>query len=184
MKHHIFTVLSALSLLLFVAVLALWVDTGYLLGPREYRSTKLRTGPSSAETHYGVGVDSRALAVSRVKFSPTPTVDASPAGIAYRSGWGWNGFEWASHPLIGVGTGRVLKVGWQSQLRIPYWALLIMFAIMPTWFWLSHRNRRRREKRGHCPICDYDLRASKERCPECGTPISPPESAKQTERTA
>lgn len=31
--------------------------------------------------------------------------------------------------------------------------------------------RRKRLKAGLCPTCSYDLRESRERCPECGTPI-------------
>jgi hypothetical protein len=38
------------------------------------------------------------------------------------------------------------------------------------------RRRIRREARedsAACPICGYDVRFSKDRCPECGTPINP-----------
>ena len=47
--------------------------------------------------------------------------------------------------------------------------------LVPLGAWLISRNRRHRRKRkklGLCIHCGYDLRASKERCPECGTGFS------------
>ncbi len=79
----------------------------------------------------------------------------------------WLGFGYCEfHPYSGT-----ITVYWVS------WPLLIvaaLAAIMPTrWSIQAYRERRRRDRirLGLCGKCGYDLRASTERCPECGTPI-------------
>jgi hypothetical protein len=47
----------------------------------------------------------------------------------------------------------------------------LMLAGYVVFAWRRARERRRRWRQDLCPACGYDVRASTEKCPECGTPI-------------
>jgi hypothetical protein len=53
------------------------------------------------------------------------------------------------------------------ELALPYWFLFAISLVLPIRWWLKAR----RTLPGCCTVCGYDLRASKDRCPECGTAI-------------
>jgi hypothetical protein len=56
---------------------------------------------------------------------------------------------------------------------LPFWLLVLIFGLMPSWASVRYVRRRRATAAfGHCPACGYDLRATPERCPECGTVVA------------
>ncbi len=58
---------------------------------------------------------------------------------------------------------------WLWMLSIPLWMPTIAFGSVFCFCRpLLYHRRRKRKKLGLCVKCGYDLRASKERCPECG----------------
>jgi hypothetical protein len=61
----------------------------------------------------------------------------------------------------------------EFSLRVPYWAVWIPFLLLSAWgIWRRKKLRVKvRVVMGLCGVCGYDLRASTERCPECGTAI-------------
>lgn len=51
---------------------------------------------------------------------------------------------------------------------IPFWMLAILFGLSPTLVVARRLLRRKRCANGLCQYCGYDLRATPDRCPECG----------------
>lgn len=56
----------------------------------------------------------------------------------------------------------------KTTLSVPYWAVEALCLLMMARLVRRALIRFRRKRSGRCLACGYDLRASRERCPECG----------------
>jgi hypothetical protein len=83
-----------------------------------------------------------------------------PASFLNRRGFN----SWDSIWYNGASTGGERR-GWS----IPAWLLSGVFAVLPAIWIFGIYSRRRNKLAGICVVCNYDLRASPDRCPECGT---------------
>jgi hypothetical protein len=67
-----------------------------------------------------------------------------------------------------------VRAGWMWRLYVPAWLVFSLTFLLPAWWCMSFARRYRREKQGVCMVCGYDLRATPQRCPECGTEVKRP----------
>ena len=81
----------------------------------------------------------------------------------------WNG--WIGYDKYGpqLPWPRMTPVIW--SVAVPLVIPAALFAILPGVGLARRMGRRKRKKLGLCLKCGYDLRASKDRCPECGSTI-------------
>ena len=54
-------------------------------------------------------------------------------------------------------------------MSAPHWFLVLVLLIAPLRLSFVRLKGRSRFRAGRCVACGYDLRASPDRCPECGT---------------
>jgi hypothetical protein len=184
LARHLFTLGSAASLLLCVASATLWV--------RSFRHMDLMQGrygwyPQPAEwnsrwfaVHSYPGTLKFALV--RNDFSPAYFEDGKERPEDFRRE-NPPGLHWAldtalSKPWPPFVTGFFVRhdddsygVGRHDELwelGVRPWLPVVLLLVMPAiWFRRTWKSRHAR-RAGLCPSCGYDLRASPERCPECG----------------
>ena len=98
-------------------------------------------------------------------------IDAYPRGNIPVSlqGWLW---QKGRTPVLRLDMPQHFnEMPWHDKwhLKLPLWIPTVVFAIGSISFILiPFHRRRKRKKLGLCIKCGYDLRASKDRCPECG----------------
>ena len=185
MRRKLFNIAAVLSLVLCLAVAALWVRSEFVEDVAVYRDSETApTGTfhcssfSIASRDGGIACLWQAFAVDdpagrrKALWSNQYTFNfASSAILAVSSGDpSMLGFQWKRQVRYSFTAGTESGSGESWGFRMPYWFWLILLAAPPA-IWLRRHVRTRaqgRLARGLCGACGYDLRATPDRCPECG----------------
>jgi hypothetical protein len=147
MLRRLLTLLSMLSLLLCVASAALWVWTE--TKPQIDFFVVIRPNHS-----FGLGTEQGALIGFVQRLEPSYGDDTSDDVQLVKGGFRYL---------------RITSSGMRRwNLVLPFWVLMCLFAAFPAGRWFAGRTVRHRRRRGLCLQCGYDLRATPDRCPECG----------------
>ncbi|MDB5173601.1 MAG: hypothetical protein JWN51_2374 [Phycisphaerales bacterium] len=181
MRRRLFTLLSALSLLLFVGTCGLWVrsygrcDVLWMERSHRFRLASERGKIEISTASKFSTEDNYWSKIHRERPSPYSanwTFTHFSSEVASRRIISTFDFELHHHePGLPIG-----DAGWNisdyqiiSSARVPFWFCAIAESLIPSvWLWRVVRDPRARQ-RGSCRVCGYDLRATPDRCPECGT---------------
>ena len=186
MKRALFASLAGLSLLMCVASAALWVRS-YSGSDYISRTRLIRSDPQAVVSHGHQATWTRGdLRLTREEHTGYPggaPVPPDPAGDppvfwSYgRLGRGHVGWEklpvesWPNrlgfHTFSG-GMSASFMDERHEGIAVPAWLPVAAFGVLPLIFVVGVARRRRRRGTGRCARCGYDLRASPDRCPECG----------------
>lgn len=177
MLRRLFTFCSALSVLACVLTCAIWVRShwaadevkygwsrgvGWAWTPKDYLEVGVFLGDCSGQQADFYGLHHEPSPINR-PINSFGFMEIDPPDRLITAQWG--GFAWYS--IRGNRTGNLY-----AEAVAPFWSIAAVAALLPfTWVLLRMRDRRH-GRPGLCPSCGYDLRATPERCPECGIGIS------------
>jgi hypothetical protein len=178
----------AVGTVLLLAVIGGWVRSAFAKREGLYRFTDrsvvfVRGGPLWQKEYIGIELTQHALLFGIARQG---AIAANPSFI-YETGWRWGKVaaplgqrEPARSALLFGQTGSLAQSGGSDWVvRVPFWALLTVAVTASHFLFVrSWRSARRAAMAGRCRRCGYDLRASPDRCPECGSPV-PPDIAQQ-----
>jgi hypothetical protein len=195
-RRWLFNGAAAVSLLMLIGISTIWVasyrktfsvEHFYYIQPdgKPLAKDAILPSPVIGYMNYRVYATIGCLVAIRYKMAYSGTLWPED-GVSPQDRWGY----WIDAPLsvavvdydilarggstrFGFGfpnenDGR-LNASFNQALMFPDWFVALLFAILPA-IWLYRWRRSRRRFAAHlCQTCGYDLRATPERCPECGT---------------
>jgi len=155
MRRFLFHTLSSFSLLLCLTSIVFWYRSHHITRPslKIADSINIRT----TSPRYWINTHPNNLTLCRQvgKNWDHPLKSFKFLGVDFGGLYGDNSMLW--------------------NLIIPFWLLTTLFAILPLIeipLLILALRKNLRHSHGHCANCGYDLRASPDRCPECGQPAS------------
>jgi len=189
--RRLFAILSALSLMLCIVAVGLWVRSYHTADWLTYQWTSPPDKPYSHHRWSMLSV--RGFLTVRFEFvSGGNPQDADNEEWLRNQSDDWAGLRishdrgdapWADeHDGVIDSSIGIVPLTVVNRTSIPIrFAAIVTILLMPCVVWCHFAIRRmRRPPIGLCHTCGYDLRASKEKCPECGTTVisvSPPTGA-------
>ena len=164
----LFNGLAAVSLAVCLATIGFW--------PASYRyDTWLAHGDyGKTDCRYSVGYFDGSVVATKnayLEFPPNPT----PAWFQarrYHPISSRMGFIFVSREKVDIFSLNEVVYSRLTAVGVPCWLVVAVSGVSPA-IWLARFRRARRRKyrqvHGLCPSCGYDLRATPDRSPECGT---------------
>jgi hypothetical protein len=159
-RRHLVMLCAAASLLVCVGLAVVWIGNYSAAAPPDRQPVR--------SVRFGTGFDGPWLRVGLLTADPSaaqrgPNGGSAPILWQSPAGFGREDFEdWGDES-------RIRFIGRYRGIRFHAAYAIAAAALLPLIVWRRWTRLRRRRRTGSCLACGYDLRASPERCPECGT---------------
>ena len=167
MKRRLFNLAAAVSLVIVATAMVGAVRSPYIWDTWSYQTVAKTSDGSSTITNTGLTSGGGSVVIGRDMVWGYEVMATPSVGWSYEQGKRTSSRE----PRFGqfaLGNDRVANKYQTVGLSLPWWFVALAGSVLPAWWVLRRIKSHRQSKLGLCPTCGYDLRATPDRCPECG----------------